>query len=85
MKKGEAEKILINEETGLKLIIPPEELVDRGERRRATLLICPTSLMSHWVNQLHEHLHRGVKLKLKVHHGAGRALTGADLDGLMIG
>jgi len=80
-KKGEPEKILINEETGLKLIIPPEELADRGERRRATLLVCPTSLMSHWVDQLHEHLHRGVKLKLKVHHGSGKALTGADLAG----
>jgi len=76
----EPENSVINEETGLKLIIPPKEPAERRDRRRATLLVCPTSLVSHWVDQIHQHLHKGVNVKLKVHHGAGKALTGAELE-----
>ena len=52
--------------------------VRRG-RRRATLVVCPTSLVSHWVEQLQAHLGPGVRLQLLVHHGQSRAVTGAEL------
>ena len=69
-----------NAETGLKLIVPPKEPADRRGRRRATLIVCPTSLMSHWVEQLHSHLHKSVAVKLKVHHGNQKAFYAADLE-----
>ena len=53
--------------------------VRRG-RRRATLVVCPTSLVSHWVEQLQAHLGPGVRLQLLVHHGQSRAVTGAELE-----
>ena len=34
---------------GLKLIIPPREPAERAGRARATLIVCPTSLISHWL------------------------------------
>ena len=51
-----------------------------GVGRRATLVVCPTSLMSHWVEQLEQHTHTGVELRLKIHHGQGKALTGTELE-----
>ena len=70
-----------NEETGLKLIIPPRDPASRAGRRRATLLVCPTSLLSHWLDQLHNHLHKSVDIKVKVHHGQNKAFYAADLEG----
>ena len=70
----------VNAETGLKLIIPPKLPAERAGRRRATLLVCPTSLISHWTEQLDNHLHESVNIKLKIHHGQTKALTGADLE-----
>ena len=70
----------MNPETGLKMIIPPKIPAERGNRRRATLIVCPTSLISHWTEQLDNHLHESVNIKLKIHHGATKALTGADLE-----
>ena len=43
-------------------------------------MVCPTSLLSHWVEQLNIHLHQGVQLKLKVHHGQTKALYAGDLE-----
>ena len=51
-----------------------------GVDRRATLVVCPTSLVSHWVEQLDQHTHTGVELRLKIHHGQGKALTGTELE-----
>jgi len=65
---------------GLTLIIPPKNPADRAGRRRATLLVCPASLIGHWVEQLQQHLHKSVDIKLKVHHGVNKSLTGADLE-----
>ena len=62
------------------VIIPPRQPAERRGRRRATLIVCPTSLISHWVDQLDSHLHRAVNIKVKVHHGSSKALTGADLE-----
>ena len=65
---------------GQNVIIPPRQPAVRRGRRRATLIVCPTSLISHWVEQLDTHLHRAVNIKVKVHHGSSKALTGADLE-----
>merc|ERR1719346_214198 len=47
-----------NGESGLKLLVPPKEIAVRGGRRRPALLVCPTSLISHWVEQLQSHVHK---------------------------
>ena len=65
---------------GQNVIIPPRQPAVMRGRRRATLIVCPTSLISHWVEQLDTHLHRAVNIKVKVHHGSSKALTGADLE-----
>ena len=65
---------------GVRLIVPPRVPAKQEGRRRATLLVCPTSLISHWVEQLNLHLHQGVLLKLKVHHGQSKALYAGDLE-----
>ena len=69
-----------NGETGLKLVIPPKVAAVRRGRRRATLVICPTSLISQWVEQLECHTHRDVNIQLKIHHGGGKAVTGTELE-----
>ena len=65
---------------GVRLIIPPRIPAKQDGRRRATLLVCPTSLISHWVEQLNIHLHQGVQFKLKVHHGQSKAFYAGDLE-----
>ena len=52
----------------------PPEL--RG-RRRPTLIVCPMSLLSHWVQQVDEHTSNDVPYKLHVHYGAGRGKVSA--------
>jgi len=69
-----------NSETGLKLLIPPLAPAVRAGRRRPTLVVCPTSLISHWVDQLDLHLHKAVPLKLKLHHGSSKAFYATDLE-----
>jgi len=66
--------------TSSNIIIPPKDPAVRAGRRRPTLLVCPTSLISHWVEQLDLHLHPSVDIKVKVHHGASKSLTAADLE-----
>ena len=81
--KGEPSKVRRSPEegrSGRNVIIPPRQPAERRGRRRATLVVCPTSLVSHWVEQLDNHLNRAVNIKVKVHHGATKALTGADLE-----
>ena len=65
---------------GVRLILPPRAPAKLEGRRRATLLVCPTSLISHWLEQLNLHLHQSVQLKLKVHHGQNKALYAGDLQ-----
>ena len=69
-----------NEETGLKLIIPPRTVAVRGNRQRPSLIICPTSLISHWVDQVETRLYESVDIKLFVHHGPQKALLAGDLN-----
>lgn len=72
--------VKINAQTGLKLIRPPRVAAVRRGRRRASLVVCPTSLISQWVEQLETHSHRNVNIQLKVHHGGGKAVTGTELE-----
>merc|ERR1711952_153498 len=51
-----------SKETGLKMIIPPRQPAEQRGRRRATLLVCPTSLISHWAEQLDRHLDQSVRI-----------------------
>ena len=41
-------------------------------RRRPTLIVCPMSLLSHWVQQVDEHTGNDVDYKLHVHYGSVR-------------
>ena len=61
-------------------IRPPKLPAQRRGRRRATLIVCPTSLIGHWLEQLDNHLHEGVQLELRVHHGTSRAARGEELE-----
>ena len=70
----------VNKETGLKMIIPPRQPAEQRGRRRATLLVCPTSLISHWAEQLDRHLDQSVRIKLRIHHGQSKAESGAELE-----
>ena len=65
---------------GVRLIIPPRIPAKQDGRRRATLLVCPTSLISHWVEQLNIHLLQGVQLRLKIHHGQSKAQSAGELE-----
>jgi len=65
---------------GVKRIIPPREPASRGRRPRPTLVVCPTSLLSHWCAEIDNHVDRSVELKVKVHHGQHKAKLGADLN-----
>ncbi|HEY9421311.1 MAG TPA: DEAD/DEAH box helicase, partial [Thermoanaerobaculia bacterium] len=49
-------------------------LLERGTAREPFLVACPTSVLSHWRNQIERHA-PGV-LRPVVHHGAGRRLPG---------
>ena len=65
---------------GVQLIVPPRIPAKLEGRRRATLLVCPTSLISHWVEQLNIHLLQGVHLRLKIHHGQSKAQSAGELE-----
>ena len=58
--------------------LEPAEL--RG-RRRPTLIVCPMSLLSHWVQQVDEHTGNDVDYKLHVHYGSERTSTLFNLEG----
>ena len=64
----------------VQLIVPPRIPAKPEGRRRATLLVCPTSLISHWVEQLNIHLLQGVHLRLKIHHGQSKAQSAGELE-----
>ena len=44
------------------------------------MLVCPTSLIGHWLEQLDRHLHEGVSVEVKVHHGTSKAQRGEELE-----
>ena len=54
--------------------------VGPSEERKCTLIVCPTSLISHWVNQFQVHVHKNVNIRVKVHHGRRKAVTRLELE-----
>ena len=56
-----------SDESQVKRIIPPREPASRGKRARPTLIVCPTSLISHWCSEIDTHVDRSVELKVRVH------------------
>ena len=63
-----------------RVTVPPRQVAVRRGRRRPTLIVCPTSLISHWVEQLQTHVDPGVSLQVRVHHGQTKAVTSAELE-----
>ena len=62
------------------MIIPPRQPALRNGRRKPTLLVCPTSLISHWVEQLEVHLDKSVNIAVMIHHGATKVQNVEDMD-----
>lgn len=61
-------------------VVPPRDPAVRGNRPRPTLIVCPTSLLSHWCHEIDVHVDPSVDIKVKVHHGQNKAKLGADLN-----
>ena len=80
----EAEKVKPSASTSsyesINHIIPPKVPAVRGNRRRPTLIICPMSLISHWCSEIDKHVDVSINVKVRVHHGASKALIGAELN-----
>ena len=59
-----------------------EEHDDPEQKRRgSTLIVCPTSLISHWVEQFQTHVNKNkISLRVKVHHGSSRAVASVELE-----
>ena len=66
------------------LVIPPRMPAKTNGRRRATLIITPASLISHWLAQIEEHVDKGVDLNIMVHHGTSKRFVLFCLICLMI-
>ena len=69
----------ITESQKQRLVHPPKILGEAEGRPRATLIVCPMSLISHWVSQVQEHVNKEVPYKLMVHYGVDRAKTVEEL------
>ena len=70
----------LTEDQRKKLIIPPREPAKLQNRRRATLVVTPASLLGHWLTQIHHHVDDSVNLKVAVHYGQCKALLGTELE-----
>ena len=70
----------LSEEQKKNLIKAKRDPATCGSRRRATLIVTPTSLISHWIEQIETHIDKRVNLKIYVHHGQNRALIARELE-----
>ncbi|XP_059078743.1 helicase-like transcription factor isoform X2 [Tigriopus californicus] len=70
----------LTDEEKKRLVIPRRDPAICGTRRRATLLVTPSSLISHWIEQIETHVDKRVELKVFVHHGLSKALIGNELE-----
>ncbi|KAJ8030290.1 Helicase-like transcription factor [Holothuria leucospilota] len=50
-----------------------------GQRPTATLIVCPVSVLSNWMDQLEEHLDPDVDLKVYLYHGQSRSTNAKKL------
>ncbi len=62
---------------------PKRESAERL-RTSATLIICPLSVLSNWVDQINMHIAPTAKLRVLVHHEKTRAYKTSDLEGVDI-
>ena len=70
----------LTEDQRKKLIILPREPAKLQNRRRATLVVTPASLLGHWLTQIQQHVDDSVNLKVAVHYGQCKALLGTELE-----
>jgi SWI/SNF-related matrix-associated actin-dependent regulator of chromatin subfamily A3 len=59
--------------------LPMEPALLKG-RSKATLIVCPMSLISHWVQQISQHIRDDVSYTLCVHYGNEKATSVAVLE-----
>ncbi|XP_040582145.2 LOW QUALITY PROTEIN: helicase-like transcription factor [Lepeophtheirus salmonis] len=52
-----------------KLIIPPKEPSKYVQGSRATLVVCPLSLLQHWISEFDKHVDKSVELSIFMHYG----------------
>ena len=55
-KKSQRDVPHLTEEQMKNLIVPPNMPAICGSRRRATLIVAPVSLITHWIQQIQEHV-----------------------------
>ena len=70
----------LTEEQRKRLIIPPRDPPKLNNRRKATLVVTPASLIGQWLSQIDQHIDDKVNLKIIVHHGQCKALLGTELQ-----
>ena len=70
----------LTEEQRRNLIKPPRDPPKLNNRRRATLVLTPASLIGQWLSQIEQHVDDKVNLKIDVHHGQCKALLGTELQ-----
>ncbi|XP_066266289.1 helicase-like transcription factor [Branchiostoma lanceolatum] len=51
-----------------------------AEGPRATLVVCPLSVLSNWIDQLEEHVHPNVDLRIYTYYGPERTRDHAELE-----
>lgn len=78
-KRGKGDFQLTDEQIK-NLVVPPRMPANLNGRRRATLIVTPASLISHWLGQIEQHVDKRVDLSIFVHHGQSKAMLGKDLE-----
>ena len=71
---------ILTEEQKKNLVIPSTAPAVCGVRRRPTLLVTPSTLIPHWLEQIQTHVDPRVELKVFVHHGTSKAHIPAELE-----
>jgi len=70
----------LSDEQKAKLVSNKREPPKLDGRRKTTLIVTPASLISHWLQQIDQHVDDRVEIKVGVHHGTCRELTARELE-----
>ncbi len=62
------------------MIVPPKMPAILNSRRRATLIVTPSSLIGHWLEQIQRHVENSVPLSIFVHHGTNKTMLATELQ-----